>query len=71
MNPNHAGGVLRPAGLALRDMDIAAADRAADKGLAVDPTDLELLSMKAAIRFLADDRPGFEAMKQKVLALNP
>src|SRR6185437_15183925 len=27
--------------------------------------------MKAAIRFLADDRPGFEAMRQKVLGLNP
>ena len=71
VNPSHAGAYFVRAGLALRDMDIAAADQAADRGLAVDPSDLELLSMKAAIRFLADDRPGFEAMKQKVLALNP
>ena len=29
--------------------------------------DLELLSMKAAIRFLADDKAGFEAMKKRGL----
>ena len=71
VNPNHTGAYFIRAGLALRDMDIAGADQAADKGLAVDPTDLELLSMKAAIRFLADDRAGFEAMKKKVLGYNP
>src|SRR5262249_39092571 len=68
---NHTGAYFVRAGLALRDMDIAAADQAADKGLAVNPADLELISMKAAIRFLADDRPGFEAMKKKALSLNP
>jgi tetratricopeptide (TPR) repeat protein len=70
VNPNLPEAYFVRAGLALRDMDIAAADAAADKGLAVDPTDLELLSMKAAIRFLADDKPGFEAMKAKVFSLN-
>jgi Flp pilus assembly protein TadD len=70
VNPNLPEAYFVRAGLALRDMDIAAADAAADKGLAIDPGDLELLSMKAAIRFLADDVRGFEAMKQKVFALN-
>jgi tetratricopeptide (TPR) repeat protein len=58
-------------GVALHDMDIAKADQAVQKGLAVDPGDLELLSLGAAIRFLADDRPGFEQAKRAVLAHNP
>ena len=70
VNPNLPSAYFVRAGLALRDMDIAAADAAADKGLAVNPTDLELLSMKAAIRFLADDKAGFEAMKRKVFSIN-
>ena len=70
-NPNLAEAYFVQAGLALRDMEIDAADRAADRGLKVNPNDLDLLSMKAAIRFLADDLPGFEAMKKKVLTLNP
>lgn len=71
VNPNHAGAYFVRAGLALRDMDIAEADAAADAGLKTNPNDLELLSMKAAIRFLADDPTGFEAAKNKVFALNP
>lgn len=71
VNPSHPGAYFVRAGLALRDMEIAAADAAADAGLKSNPNDLELLSMKAAIRFLADDKAGFEAMKSKVLGLNP
>jgi len=59
------------AGLALRDLDIEAADKAADQGLATNPSDLDLLSMKAAIRFLADDPKGFEKFEKQVLSLNP
>ncbi|MCC6554084.1 MAG: tetratricopeptide repeat protein, partial [Polyangiaceae bacterium] len=71
VNPDLAEAYFVKAGLALRDMEIEAADRAADRGLQVNPNDLELLSMKAAIRFLADDRAGFDAMKAKVFGLNP
>lgn len=71
VNPNLPAAYFVRAGLALRDMEITAADAAADKGLAINPGDLELLSMKAAIRFLADDKPGFEAAKKKVFAVNP
>ncbi len=71
VNPNLPDAYFVRAGLALRDMEITAADAAADKGLAINPSDLELLSMKAAIRFLADDKPGFEAAKKKVFTVNP
>jgi tetratricopeptide (TPR) repeat protein len=58
------------AGLAVRAGDLSSADRSLDRGLAVNPNDLALLSTKAAVRFLADDRPGFEKSKQSVFAKN-
>jgi Flp pilus assembly protein TadD len=71
VNPTLASAYFVRAGLALRDMEIAAADQAADQGLKTDPSDLDLLSMKAAIRFLADDPAGFDAYKAKVFAIDP
>ncbi len=71
VNPALPSAFFVKAGLALRDLDIEAADKAADQGLATNPNDLELLSMKAAIRFLADDPKGFETFEKKVLGLNP
>jgi tetratricopeptide (TPR) repeat protein len=59
------------AGIALRDMELAQADRHCDAGLAHNPRDLDLLSMKAAVRFLAEDAAGFTAAKARVLKLNP
>ncbi|HVU00233.1 MAG TPA: tetratricopeptide repeat protein [Polyangiaceae bacterium] len=64
-----AEGVL--AGAALRDMDLAGADRHVNAGLVENPRNLSLLSLRAAIRFLADDAPGFERAKADVLAKNP
>jgi tetratricopeptide (TPR) repeat protein len=58
------------AGLAVRSGDLSSADRSLDRGLAVNPSDLALLSTKAAVRFLADDRAGFEKIKQTVFAKN-
>jgi tetratricopeptide (TPR) repeat protein len=49
------------AGIALRDLEIEEADRALVQGLAIDPRHPDLLAMKAAVRFLADDKPGMEA----------
>jgi tetratricopeptide (TPR) repeat protein len=57
-------------GLALRVLDIQAADAAAAAGLKSDPNNLELLSVSAATRFLADDAAGFDKVKKKVLGLN-
>ena len=70
VNPQHAGAYAVRAGIALRDMDLGAANAAIDAGLAIDPNDLELLSLRAAARFLADDKPGFEAAKREVFARN-
>ncbi len=58
------------AGLALRTMDIPGAMKAVEAGLAVNSADLELLSMKAAARFLAEDQVGFAALEKQVLSLN-
>ncbi len=70
IHPKHTGALAVRAGLALRDMNIAGADKAIAEGLVVDPNHLELLSLKAASRFLDDDLPGFEATKKQVLARN-
>ncbi len=58
------------AGIALRDMDLEAANSAVNAGLAIDPNDLELLSIRAAVRFLGDDEGGYQAAKREVLSRN-
>jgi tetratricopeptide (TPR) repeat protein len=70
-NPNLGLAHFVLAGVALRDMDLESADRHVAKGLASNPRDLDLLSLRAAIRFLADDKPGFEQAKKDVLSKNP
>jgi tetratricopeptide (TPR) repeat protein len=70
IHPHHAGAHAVRAGLALRDMDIKGTDAAVSAGLASNPGDLELLSIKAASRFLDDDPRGFETEKKNVLAHN-
>ncbi|MDP9034124.1 MAG: hypothetical protein M3O50_04915 [Myxococcota bacterium] len=70
INPEHKGAYAARAGINLRDMSIASANTAIDAGLAIDPNDLELLSLRAAARFLADDKPGFEAAKRAIFARN-
>ena len=70
VNPYHTGAYAVRAGIALRDGNLDRANAAIDAGLAIDPNDLELLSLRAAARFLADDRPGFEKAKEEVFARN-
>lgn len=71
VNPRHAGAHFVLAGIALRDMELQRASEWVKKGLAQKPNDLALSSMQAAVLFLADDRPGFEAQVKRVLELNP
>lgn len=71
VNPKLGGAHFVLTGIALRDMDLVEADARADAGLRFNPRDLDLLSAKATIRFLADDRAGFEKAKRRVLELNP
>jgi tetratricopeptide (TPR) repeat protein len=70
VNPHHAGAFAVQAGLALRDMDIKSTDKSIADGLSNDPSNLELLSLKAASRFLDDDKSGFETAKKDVFAKN-
>lgn len=59
------------ASIALRSLSIAEADAHLDRALATDPTDLEALSMRAAVRFLADDERGFAQAVRATLAVDP
>ena len=70
INPKHVGAYAVRSGLALRDLDIDTAMSALTSGFAINPDDLELWAMKAAVRFLADDRPGYEAAKKEAFARN-
>ncbi len=70
VNPKLAGAYFVLAGIRLRDMELAQADKEADAGLKFYPDNLDLLSMKAAVRFLADDKPGLKKAEDKVLGLN-
>lgn len=71
VNPKLGNAHFVLAGINLRDMELAEADAHLDTGLKHNPRDLDLLSMKATARFLADDDKGFQAAKRKVLKLNP
>jgi cellulose synthase operon protein C len=70
VNPKHKGAYAVKAGIELRDMSLERANAAIDAGLAIDPNDLELLSLRAAARFLADDKPGYEAAKSAIFSRN-
>ncbi len=71
VNPRLTEARFIRAGIALRDMELERADAVIADGLAIDPTDLDLLSIRAASRFLADDKPGFQRAIKAVLDLNP
>lgn len=69
-NPKNADVFAVQAGIALRDSNLKKAEESIAKGLAINSSHLELLSLKAAARFLADDRAGFESAKKAVFAKN-
>ncbi|HEY1954951.1 MAG TPA: tetratricopeptide repeat protein [Polyangiaceae bacterium] len=68
VNPNHPGAHDVRAGLALHDMDIKTSEAEIAAALASDPNDLAAWSLKAAARFLADDRAGYDAARKETLA---
>jgi cellulose synthase operon protein C len=71
LNPKSSGARFLLAGVALRDLRIREAEDILAPGLAENPRDLDLLSMKAAVRFLAEDPEGFEAILSQVEQLSP
>jgi cytochrome c-type biogenesis protein CcmH/NrfG len=70
-NPKLAHAYFVLAGIAVRDQDLPAADRFVSEGLRGNPRDLQLLAMRATVRFLSEDQPGFEQQKAQILRLNP
>jgi tetratricopeptide (TPR) repeat protein len=70
-NPKLARAYFVLAGIAVRDQDLAAAERHVSKGLEGNPRDLPLLSMRATVRFLSEDERGFQEQKAAILELNP
>lgn len=71
INPRLTSARAVLAGIALRDMHLEQAEKEVAQGLAVNPHDLELWSLRGATRFLADDTPGFERARDEVLRRNP
>ncbi|MDH5676023.1 MAG: tetratricopeptide repeat protein [Myxococcales bacterium] len=70
VNPKLVSAHVIRAAIALRNMELADADAHLDRALAINAHDLEALSVRAAVRFLADDARGFAAAKKQVLARN-
>ncbi len=70
-NPHLASAHAIRTDVALHDGDLEAAAKEVDAGLALDPNDTELLTLRAAERLLADDKAGYEAAKKDVFARNP
>src|SRR6201999_2435237 len=70
-NPRLVPAYVTRAGMALRNMDIAHAEEELSHALAIDPNDLEALSVRAAARFLDDDKGGFAEQEHAVLQRNP
>lgn len=70
-NPRLSGAHFVLAGIALRDMELESAEARISDGLKSNPRNLDLLSLEATARFLADDKQGFEKQKERVLGYNP
>ena len=70
-DPELVAAYVSRAGLLLRDEDFARADKQLELALAINPRDLEALSVRAAVRFSADDSAGFARAVAHVLQENP
>ena len=70
VNPKLGAAYAILVGIALRDQDLDQAARLLNEGLSAEPANLELLSLRVAERFLADDQAGRELAKQAVFKLN-
>jgi len=71
VNPKSGAAYAILVGISLRDNDFERAAQQLNEGVNAQPGNLELLSLRVAERFLADDQPGVEAAKKAVFALNP
>ena len=69
-NPRLVLAHVTNAGMALQDNDITGALEHIQRALSVDAKDLEALSVKAAIHYLADDEAAFRQAKRDVFAIH-
>ena len=70
-NPQHLGALFVLAGTELRDMNLETASDFVERGLGINPRDLDLRSMRAAVLFLGEQPQAFEAELQAIDALSP
>ncbi len=71
VNPKLTRAFFVRGSMALHDLDTKATEDAIKTGLAIDPNALDLLSLRAAARFLDDDLPGYEKAKAEVFKKSP
>lgn len=71
VDPGAPGAHFVLAGISLRDEELAEAEARVQRGLEHNRRDLDLLSLAAAVRFLADDTDGFDRALDHVLELSP
>lgn len=71
VNAEHVGARVMRARLHVSREEYAEALAEVERALAVDPTSLEALSVKAAVHYLANDAAGFQETRRRALALNP
>lgn len=70
-NPRYVPAFDLKARLALDDERFTEAEGLLQQALAVNPVDLDSLTLLAASRYLQEDTAGYEAQRQKVLKQNP
>jgi Tfp pilus assembly protein PilF len=71
VNPKAGAAYAILVGISLRDNDLERAAQQLIEGSRAQPGNLELLSLRVAERFLADDEAGVELAKKAVFAENP
>jgi tetratricopeptide (TPR) repeat protein len=70
-DPRHADALAMRAEIALIDESYAEALRRASAALAINPAHLGAHTVAAAAHLITDDRPGYQAERARVLAVNP
>jgi tetratricopeptide (TPR) repeat protein len=71
VNPNAVGTRVIRARTLMDLEQYGDAQREIDRAFAVNPNASDALATAAAIKYLTGDRPGYEALRQRALALNP
>lgn len=71
VNPKQVRGLLVRASIEIDQNQWKNALATLNQVLAIDPQHLEALSLRATVAWLRDDKAGYEADRQKVLAQNP